>query len=374
MENTKKSIEKLDKILSCIEENELNYDLIENLIDQNKNIDNILNDIFSKYSFEISQDDIDKIKNLSKCSITKNLIDIYLIKMNYNIIDNTKDVETNENFFVDDSIRMYLNEISKIPLFTKEEEIEMFKKYENGEDVKNKIVEANLRLVVSCSKKYMRNNNLGLTMLDLIQDGNIGLMKSIERFDYKKGYKFSTYATWWINQSISRGINNTAKMIRIPNGVKELINKIIKTERNLLNELGRKPTDQEVANELQISVDYLNEIRKIGIEPISLETPIGDEDSSTLMDYISDDSSLEDKTMLLELHTELLKIIDELDNREKEVLTLRFGLKDNITKTLKETAEVLKITQERVRKVEAKALMKLRHPLVKKKLEDFYKK
>ena len=374
MENTKKSIEKLDKILSCIEENELNYDLIENLIDQNKNIDNILNDIFSKYSFEISQDDIDKIKNLSKCSITKNLIDIYLIKMNYNIIDNTKDVETNENFFVDDSIRMYLNEISKIPLFTKEEEIEMFKKYENGEDVKNKIVEANLRLVVSCSKKYMRNNNLGLTMLDLIQDGNIGLMKSIERFDYKKGYKFSTYATWWINQSISRGINNTAKMIRIPNGVKELINKIIKTERNLLNELGRKPTDQEVANELQISVDYLNEIRKIGIEPISLETPIGDEDSSTLMDYISDDSSLEDKTMLLELHTELLKIIDELDNREKEVLTLRFGLKDNITKTLKETAEILKITQERVRKVEAKALMKLRHPLVKKKLEDFYKK
>ena len=374
MENTKKSIEKLDKILSCIEENELNYDLIENLIDQNKNIDNILNDIFSKYSFEISQDDIDKIKNLSKCSITKNLIDIYLIKMNYNIIDNTKDVETNENFFVDDSIRMYLNEISKIPLFTKEEEIEMFKKYENGEDVKNKIVEANLRLVVSCSKKYMRNNNLGLTMLDLIQDGNIGLMKSIERFDYKKGYKFSTYATWWINQSISRGINNTAKMIRIPNGVKELINKIIKTERNLLNELGRKPTDQEVANELQISVDHLNEIRKIGIEPISLETPIGDEDSSTLMDYISDDSSLEDKTMLLELHTELLKIIDELDNREKEVLTLRFGLKDNITKTLKETAEILKITQERVRKVEAKALMKLRHPLVKKKLEDFYKK
>ena len=374
MENTKKSIEKLDKILSCIEENELNYDLIENLIDQNKNIDNILNDIFSKYSFEISQDDIDKIKNLSKCSITKNLIDIYLIKMNYNIIDNTKDVETNENFFVDDSIRMYLNEISKIPLFTKEEEIEMFKKYENGEDVKNKIVEANLRLVVSCSKKYMRNNNLGLTMLDLIQDGNIGLMKSIERFDYKKGYKFSTYATWWINQSISRGINNTAKMIRIPNGVKELINKIIKTERNLLNELGRKPTDQEVANELQISVDYLNEIRKIGMEPISLETPIGDEDSSTLMDYISDDSSLEDKTMLLELHTELLKIIDELDNREKEVLTLRFGLKDNITKTLKETAEVLKITQERVRKVEAKALMKLRHPLVKKKLEDYYKK
>ena len=374
MENTKKSIEKLDKILSCIEENELNYDLIENLIDQNKNIDNILNDIFSKYSFEISQDDIDKIKNLSKCSITKNLIDIYLIKMNYNIIDNTKDVETNENFFVDDSIRMYLNEISKIPLFTKEEEIEMFKKYENGEDVKNKIVEANLRLVVSCSKKYMRNNNLGLTMLDLIQDGNIGLMKSIERFDYKKGYKFSTYATWWINQSISRGINNTAKMIRIPNGVKELINKIIKTERNLLNELGRKPTDQEVANELQISVDYLNEIRKIGIEPISLETPIGDEDSSTLMDYISDDFSLEDKTMLLELHTELLKIIDELDNREKEVLTLRFGLKDNITKTLKETAEILKITQERVRKVEAKALMKLRHPLVKKKLEDFYKK
>lgn len=376
MKQIKENIKKMDKLLFDIKDDkELNYNLFENLIDQNKDINDILDSIFSKYKYEISQNDIDKIKRLSVSDITKNLIDIYLIKNNYNIIEELENIESNDDdFYVDDSVKMYLKEISKIPLLTKEEEIEIFKKYEAGEDVKNKIIEANLRLVVSCSKKFMIHEANRLMMLDLIQDGNLGLIKAVDKFDYKKGYKFSTYATWWINQAISRGIAKKARMIKLPNEINNLMYKVIKIERKLTNELGRKPTDQEIANELEITIEELNEIHRLMIEPVSLETPIGDDNSSTLIDYISDDSSFENESILSELHDKILVILDDLESREKEVLILRFGLKDNKPKTLKETAKILNITAERVRQVEAKALRKLRFPLVKKKLIDYYRR
>lgn len=272
---------------------------------------------------------------------------------------------------INDPVRMYLKEIGRVPLLSAAEEIELAKKIEDGdEEAKRRLAEANLRLVVSIAKRYVGR---GMLFLDLIQEGNMGLIKAVEKFDYNKGYKFSTYATWWIRQAITRAIADQARTIRIPVHMVETINKLIRVQRQLLQDLGREPTPEEVSKEMDLTPDKVREILKIAQEPVSLETPIGEEDDSHLGDFIEDQEALapSDAAAYELLKEQLEDVLDTLTDREENVLRLRFGLDDGRTRTLEEVGKVFGVTRERIRQIEAKALRKLRHPSRSKRLKDF---
>ena len=276
-----------------------------------------------------------------------------------------------KNVPTDDPVRMYLKEIGKVSLLTAEEERELAIRMQNGdEEAKNKLCESNLRLVVSIAKRYL---NRGLTFLDLIQEGNLGLIKAVDKFDYTKGFKFSTYATWWIRQAITRSIADQARTIRIPVHMVETINKLIRIQRQLLQEYGREPTAEEIAKELGITVEKVREIKKISQDPVSLETPIGEEEDSHLGDFIPDDDvqAPVDAAAYTMLKEQLMEVLDTLSEREKKVLMLRFGLEDGRPRTLEEVGKEFNVTRERIRQIEAKALRKLRHPSRSKKLKDY---
>ena len=276
-----------------------------------------------------------------------------------------------KNIAVDDPVRMYLKEIGKVPLLTAQEEIDLAKRMEAGDEyAKQKLCEANLRLVVSIAKKYVGR---GMLFLDLIQEGNLGLIKAVDKFDWTKGYKFSTYATWWIRQAITRSIADQARTIRIPVHMVETINKLIRVSRQLLQEEGREPTPDEIAEEMGISVEKVREILKIAQEPVSLETPIGEEEDSHLGDFIPDDDAPApaEAAAFSMLKEQLVDVLGTLTEREQKVLKLRFGLEDGRARTLEEVGKKFDVTRERIRQIEAKALRKLRHPTRSKKLKDY---
>ena len=289
--------------------------------------------------------------------------------------EDLSDMSAPEGVSIDDPVRMYLKEIGKVPLLTADEEIEIAKQLESGtdeekEEAKRKLAEANLRLVVSIAKRYVGR---GMLFLDLIQEGNLGLIKAVEKFDYTKGFKFSTYATWWIRQAITRAIADQARTIRIPVHMVETINKLIRVSRQLLQEYGREPTPEEIAKEMGISEAKVREIIKIAQEPVSLETPIGEEEDSHLGDFIPDDDApapAEAASFAL-MKEQLMEVLDTLTPREEKVLRLRFGLDDGHQRTLEEVGKVFNVTRERIRQIEAKALRKLRHPSRSKKLKDY---
>lgn len=281
------------------------------------------------------------------------------------------DLSIPEGVGIDDPVRMYLKEIGRVPLLSAEEEVELAKRMELGdEESKRRLAEANLRLVVSIAKRYVGR---GMLFLDLIQEGNLGLIKAVEKFDYRKGYKFSTYATWWIRQAITRAIADQARTIRIPVHMVETINKLIRVSRQLLQELGREPTPEEIAFEMDISVERVREILKIAQEPVSLETPIGEEEDSHLGDFIEDEDApapAEAASFIL-LKEQLEEVLETLTHREEKVLRLRFGLDDGRARTLEEVGQEFGVTRERIRQIEAKALRKLRHPSRSRKLKDY---
>lgn len=281
------------------------------------------------------------------------------------------DLTVPEGVSLEDPVRMYLKEIGKVPLLSMEEEVEIAKRIELGDDdAKQRLAEANLRLVVSIAKRYVGR---GMQFLDLIQEGNLGLIKAVEKFDYTKGYKFSTYATWWIRQAITRSIADQARTIRIPVHMVETINRLIRVSRQLLQELGREPTSEEIAARMDIPVDRVGEILKISQEPVSLETPIGEEEDSHLGDFIQDEHVAvpADAATFTLLHEQLMEVLDTLTEREQKVLKLRFGLVDGRPRTLEEVGKEFNVTRERIRQIEAKALRKLRHPSRSKKLKDY---
>ncbi len=283
----------------------------------------------------------------------------------------TIDLSVPDGISIEDPVRMYLKEIGKVPLLSAEEEIELAKKMEMGdEEAKKKLAEANLRLVVSIAKRYVGR---GMLFLDLIQEGNLGLIKAVEKFDYRKGYKFSTYATWWIRQAITRAIADQARTIRIPVHMVETINKLIRVSRQLLQELGREPLPEEIAEEMNMPVERVREILKISQEPVSLETPIGEEEDSHLGDFIQDDNVPvpADAAAFTLLKEQLVEVLSTLTDREQKVLRLRFGLDDGRARTLEEVGKEFNVTRERIRQIEAKALRKLRHPSRSRKLKDY---
>ena len=281
------------------------------------------------------------------------------------------DLSVPEGVSLEDPVRMYLKEIGKVPLLSAEEEMELAVKMEEGDEAaKKRLSEANLRLVVSIAKRYVGR---GMQFLDLIQEGNLGLIKAVEKFDYRKGYKFSTYATWWIRQAITRAIADQARTIRIPVHMVETINKLIRVQRQLLQEYGREPYPEEIAKEMHLSLDRVREIQKIAQEPVSLETPIGEEEDSHLGDFIQDDHiplPTEQAAFTL-LREQISEVLDTLTERERNVLRLRFGLDDGRGRTLEEVGKEFNVTRERIRQIEAKALRKLRHPSRSKKLRDY---
>ena len=308
---------------------------------------NILNDDFED---EPDIDDLKEVENLKLDEITET---------------------SYEGISVDDPVRMYLREIGKIPLLSYDKELELAKRIlEGDEEAKQELAEANLRLVVSIAKKYVGR---GMLFLDLIQEGNMGLIKAVEKFDYTKGFKFSTYATWWIRQAITRAIADQARTIRIPVHMVETINRLIRTSRHLLQQLGREPTPEEIAKEMDMSVEKVMEIQKIAQDPVSLETPIGEEDDSHLGDFIQDEDSPapQDAASYTLLREQLEEVMKTLTPREAKVLRLRFGLDDGKARTLEEVGKELDVTRERIRQIEAKALRKLRHPSRSKKLRDY---
>ena len=281
------------------------------------------------------------------------------------------DLSVPEGVSIEDPVRMYLKEIGKVSLLTADEEIELAKRMEQGdEEAKKRLAEANLRLVVSIAKRYVGR---GMLFLDLIQEGNLGLIKAVEKFDYRKGYKFSTYATWWIRQAITRAIADQARTIRIPVHMVETINKLIRVSRQLLQELGREPTPEEIAEEMKMPVDRVREILKISQEPVSLETPIGEEEDSHLGDFIQDDNVPvpADAAAFTLLKEQLIEVLGTLTEREQKVLRLRFGLDDGRARTLEEVGKEFNVTRARIRRIEAKALRKLRHPSRSRKLKDY---
>ena len=281
------------------------------------------------------------------------------------------DLSVPDGVSIEDPVRMYLKEIGKVPLLSAEEEIELAKRMELGDqEAKKRLAEANLRLVVSIAKRYVGR---GMLFLDLIQEGNLGLIKAVEKFDYRKGYKFSTYATWWIRQAITRAIADQARTIRIPVHMVETINKLIRVSRQLLQELGREPTPEEIAAEMNMPVERVREILKISQEPVSLETPIGEEEDSHLGDFIQDDNVPvpADAAAFTLLKEQLEEVLGTLTEREQKVLTLRFGLEDGRARTLEEVGKEFNVTRERIRQIEAKALRKLRNPVRSKRIRDF---
>ena len=281
------------------------------------------------------------------------------------------DLSVPDGISIEDPVRMYLKEIGKVPLLSAEEEIELAKRMELGDqEAKKRLAEANLRLVVSIAKRYVGR---GMLFLDLIQEGNLGLIKAVEKFDYRKGYKFSTYATWWIRQAITRAIADQARTIRIPVHMVETINKLIRVSRQLLQELGREPSPEEIAEEMNMPVERVREILKISQEPVSLETPIGEEEDSHLGDFIQDDNVPvpADAAAFTLLKEQLVEVLSTLTDREQKVLRLRFGLDDGRARTLEEVGKEFNVTRERIRQIEAKALRKLRHPSRSRKLKDY---
>lgn len=308
------------------------------------------------------QEDLDLDLSLDDDTVSDEDMDVDLDKI---------DLSVPEGVATDDPVRMYLKEIGKVPLLSAEEEQELAERIANGdEEAKKKLAEANLRLVVSIAKRY---NGRGLLFLDLIQEGNIGLLKAVDKFDYNKGFKFSTYATWWIRQAITRAIADQSRTIRIPVHMVETINKLIRVQRNLLQELGREPQPEEVAKAMDLPVERVREILKVAQEPVSLETPIGEEDDSHLGDFIQDENMPvpADAAAFTLLKEELSAVLDTLTERERKVLTLRFGLVDGHARTLEEVGKEFDVTRERIRQIEAKALRKLRHPSRSKRLKDF---
>ena len=329
----------------------------------NKDIEEQLSDI------ELDQEQIDKVYDYLESQGIDVVSNIELEEENPE--DKELDLTIAENSInIDDHVRMYLKEIGKVALLSGDEEIELAKRIENGdEEAKRRLAEANLRLVVSIAKKYVGRG----MFLDLIQEGNLGLLKAVEKFDYRKGYKFSTYATWWIRQAITRAIADQARTIRIPVHMVETINKLIRVSRQLLQELGREPTDDELAAEMQMPVEKVRETRKIAQEPVSLETPIGEEEDSHLGDFIPDDDipAPADAAAFSLLKEQLNEVLNTLNERERDVLRLRFGLVDGKARTLEEVGSQFNVTRERIRQIEAKALRKLRHPSRSKKLKDY---
>ena len=343
-----------------------------------------ISDYFKDQPLDAEQ--MDKIFDFLEASgvdvlrITENSADDLMLDDDMDIdgLDDEEEVELDkidlsvpEGVSIEDPVRMYLKEIGKVPLLSAEEEIELAKKMEQGdENAKKRLAEANLRLVVSIAKCYVGR---GMLFLDLIQEGNLGLIKAVEKFDYRKGYKFSTYATWWIRQAITRAIADQARTIRIPVHMVETINKLIRVSRQLLQELGREPTPEEIAEEMDMPVDRVREILKISQEPVSLETPIGEEEDSHLGDFIQDDNVPvpADAAAFTLLKEQLVEVLGTLTEREQKVLRLRFGLDDGRARTLEEVGKEFNVTRERIRQIEAKALRKLRHPSRSRKLKDY---
>ena len=353
--------EKVDKILKkAKEQGKITYgDLAKELDDVNpEQIDEVF-DAFEELGVNLLTDDGEEEPDIEDL---KEVEDLKLDEITEN---------TYEGINVDDPVRMYLREIGRIPLLTFDEELDLAKRILNGdEEAKQKLAESNLRLVVSIAKKYVGR---GMLFLDLIQEGNMGLIKAVEKFDYTKGFKFSTYATWWIRQAITRAIADQARTIRIPVHMVETINKLIRTSRHLLQQFGREPTPEEIAQEMEIPVEKVMEIQKIAQDPVSLETPIGEEDDSHLGDFIQDDDSPapHDSAAYTLLKEQLEEVMNTLTPREAKVLKLRFGLEDGKARTLEEVGREFEVTRERIRQIEAKALRKLRHPSRSKKLRDY---
>ena len=337
-----------------------------------------INDFFADLALQ--EDQFDKILE----TLEQNSIDVLRITEGDEVDDEeiilTEDDEVDvenidlsipDGISIEDPVRMYLKEIGKVPLLSAEEEIELAKKMEMGDqEAKKRLAEANLRLVVSIAKRYVGR---GMLFLDLIQEGNLGLIKAVEKFDYRKGYKFSTYATWWIRQAITRAIADQARTIRIPVHMVETINKLIRVSRQLLQELGREPTPEEIAEQMNMPVERVREILKISQEPVSLETPIGEEEDSHLGDFIQDDNVPvpADAAAFTLLKEQLVEVLGTLTEREQKVLRLRFGLDDGRARTLEEVGKEFNVTRERIRQIEAKALRKLRHPSRSRKLKEY---
>ncbi|MBP3256253.1 MAG: RNA polymerase sigma factor RpoD [Clostridia bacterium] len=363
-EKTEETVENKDKVKAIIEKAKTNGkitygELASELDEENpEQIDKVF-DAFEELGVDLLKDDFDEpnIEDLEEMEEIK-----------------VEDIDLNatmDGVNIDDPVRMYLREIGKIPLLTYDEELDLAQRVLDGdEEAKQKLAESNLRLVVSIAKKYVGR---GMLFLDLIQEGNMGLIKAVEKFDYTKGFKFSTYATWWIRQAITRAIADQARTIRIPVHMVETINKLIRTSRHLLQQLGREPSPEEIAEEMEIPVEKVMEIQKIAQDPVSLETPIGEEDDSHLGDFIQDDDSPapQDSAAYTLLKEQLEEVMETLTPREAKVLKLRFGLEDGKARTLEEVGKEFMVTRERIRQIEAKALRKLRHPSRSKKLKDY---
>ena len=369
-----------------MEENVVKFqEKLKNLVALAKKKKNILeiqeiNDVFRDMELEPTQMDkvfeyleangIDVLQMNDDSSVDDDDLEIML--SDEDEVDMEKiDLSVPDGISIEDPVRMYLKEIGKVPLLSAEEEIELAKRMADGdEEAKKRLAEANLRLVVSIAKRYVGR---GMLFLDLIQEGNLGLIKAVEKFDYQKGFKFSTYATWWIRQAITRAIADQARTIRIPVHMVETINKLIRVSRQLLQELGREPTPEEIAKEMDMPVERVREILKISQEPVSLETPIGEEEDSHLGDFIQDDNVPvpADAAAFTLLKEQLEEVLGTLTEREQKVLTLRFGLEDGRARTLEEVGKEFNVTRERIRQIEAKALRKLRHPSRSRKLKDY---
>ncbi len=370
-ENTNQKLD--DKLKDLLDKarkkkNEIDYGEIEEFFGDMDLSDSDYEKIFEY--LEQNNVDITKIIGTDLPDEDPDDADIEQVKEDEVDLDNI-DLSAPEGISVEDPVRMYLKEIGKVPLLTADEEIELAKRMEKGDEAaKNRLAEANLRLVVSIAKRYVGR---GMLFLDLIQEGNLGLIKAVEKFDYRKGYKFSTYATWWIRQGITRAISDQARTIRIPVHMVETINKLIRVSRQLLQELGREPTPEEIAEAMNTPVEKVREILKISQEPVSLETPIGEEEDSHLGDFIQDDNvpvPAEAAAFTL-LREQLDEVLDQLTDREQKVLRLRFGLDDGRARTLEEVGKEFQVTRERIRQIEAKALRKLRHPSRSRKLRDY---